>query len=125
METAAAACADDVLLASFRDLRAVARHLAALATPSVVLLPAGDFASGKGCLEDDLCADALEAILAGREPDLADSAALIRAHPRVRRRVEVEAGFRADLDVALEDDPRAMALRFQPLDAGVGQIVRA
>jgi phosphosulfolactate phosphohydrolase-like enzyme len=122
---AAAACADPVLLASFLDLRAVARHLAATATPPVVLVPAGHFASGEARIEDDLCADALELLLAGKEPDLAAYAALVRADPRVRRRVEAEPGFAADLDLALQGDPGAAVLRFQPLDVGVGQIVRA
>lgn len=123
----AAACADHILLASFLDLHAVARHLAAQAPSeaSVVLLPAGDVARGEGCVEDDLCADALELLLAGREPDLAESAAIIRAHPRLRRRVEAEPGFAADLDLALHGGPCAAVLKFQPLDAGVGHIVRA
>ena len=124
---AAAACAERVLLASFLDLHAVARHLAAMATPSVVLSPAGDFAGGEGRIEDDLCADALQELLAGREPDLAASAAIIRAHPRVRRRVAAEPGFPADLDLALatHGDPRAAVLEFQALDTGTGNIVRA
>jgi phosphosulfolactate phosphohydrolase-like enzyme len=120
-----AACADDVLLASFVDLHAVARHIVERELPSVVLLPAGHFASGEACIEDDLCADALEWLLTGREPDLAAYSALIRADPRVRRRVLEEPGFAEDLDVALLGDPGAAALKFQPLDAGVGRIVRA
>jgi 2-phosphosulfolactate phosphatase len=120
---AAAACADRVLLASFLDLHAVARHIAAEA--SVMLLPAGHFASGERRIEDDLCADALELLLAGREPDLAEYAALIRAHPRTRRRALAEPGFEADLDLALQGGPCAAVLQFQPLDAGVGHIVRA
>lgn len=121
---AAAACADRVLLASFRDLHAVARHLAAAAMPSVVLVPAGHFASGEERIEDELCADALEALLAFEEPDLAASAAVIRAHPGIRRRIEAEPGFSADLDLALQGDPDAAVLEFQPLDAGVGAILR-
>lgn len=122
---AAAACADRVLLASFRDLHAVARLLAAMAKPSVVLVPAGDFARGEARIEDDLCADALASLLAGKEPDLAACAAAIRADPRVRRRVEAEPGFAADLDLALQGDLGAAALEFQRLGAGTGSIVRA
>lgn len=121
----AAACADQVFLASFLDLHAVARHLAALAPPSVVLMPAGHFASGGARLEDDLCADALALLLAGEEPDLAASAARIRADPRVRWRVEAEPGFSADLDLALQGDPGAAVLKFEPIDAGAGHIARA
>lgn len=137
---AAAARADRVLLASFVDLRAVARHLAAArcregaasgsgprapSDPSVLLVPAGHFASGEARIEDDLCADALQELLAGREPDLAAAAAAVRADPRVRRRVEAEPGFSADVDIALEGDPGAAVLEFRPLDAGIGYLVRA
>jgi phosphosulfolactate phosphohydrolase-like enzyme len=122
---AAAACADHVLLASFLDLHAVARHLAAMATPSIMLLPAGHFESGEARLEDDLCADALELLLAGGEPDLAGCAAAVRADPRVRRRVEGEPGFSADLDLALQSDPGAAVLKFEPRGPGVGHIIRA
>lgn len=125
---AAAACADHVLLASFLDLHAVARHLAATAPPSVLLLPAGNFATGAACIEDDLCADALELLLTGKAPDISASTALIRADPRIRRRVEAEPGFSADLDLALlalERAPHTAVLEFQALDAGIGHIVRA
>jgi phosphosulfolactate phosphohydrolase-like enzyme len=120
---AAAQCSDQVVLASFVDLHAVARHLAPM--ESVVLMPAGKFASGEACIEDDLCADALEALLTGREPDLEAFAAIIRADPRIRRRVETERGFSADLDLALQGDPRAAVLIFKPIDEGVGHIARA
>ncbi len=120
---AAAQCAPRVLLASFIDLHAVARHIAA--TASVLLVPAGSIASGRACIEDDLCADALESLLTGTEPDLEASAAIIRADPRVRARVEAEPGFSADLDVALRVEPRATVLEFQALDGGVGKIIRA
>lgn len=122
---AAAACTNHVLLASFRDLHAVARHIAARGMSDVMLVPAGHFTSGEARIEDDLCADALRSLLSGREPDLAASAAVIRADRRVRRRIESEPGFAADLDLALESDPHPAVLEFQPLDAGVGHIVRA
>jgi phosphosulfolactate phosphohydrolase-like enzyme len=120
---AAAACAERVLVASFRDLHAVARHLSF--SESVVLVPAGDLASGEGRIEDDLCAEALESLLAGREPDLSAAAAAIRADPRTRRRAERERGFLADLDLALQTDPRAAVLELQPGGRGTGNIVRA
>ena len=121
---AAAACADHVLLASFRDLQAVARHLLARAAPSVLLVPAGHFASGEARIEDDLCADALESLLTGAEVDLEASAALIRADPRARRRL-AQPGFAADLDLALRSDPQARVLEFLAQGDGVGRIVRA
>jgi phosphosulfolactate phosphohydrolase-like enzyme len=122
---AAAACADRVLLASFLDLHAVARHLGESSARSVVVVPAGNFASGDACIEDDLCADALESILAGREPDLSACEAAIRAHPRIRRRLEAEHGLAADLDLALQSDAGAAVLEFHPHDARVGHIARA
>jgi phosphosulfolactate phosphohydrolase-like enzyme len=119
---AAAACADQVLLASFRDLHAVARHLRA--AEDVLIVPAGDIARGAACIEDDLCAEALASWIDGREPDLDAYTAEIRADPRVLRRVELEAGFRADLDLALAPDTNAPVLGFQRTASGVGHVVR-
>jgi phosphosulfolactate phosphohydrolase-like enzyme len=121
----AAAFADTVLLASFVDLRAVARHLSERPISSLALMPAGSFASGEARTEDELCADALEQYLAGDEPDLATAAALIRADAHVRRRVDAKAGFSADLEMALRSDPGAAVLKFNSTEAGVGRIVRA
>lgn len=121
---AAAASAEQVLLASLLDVHAVAKHLSASPEAEVVIVPAGHFESGEPRIEDDLCADALASLLLGREPDLDAAAALIRAEPRVRRRVEAEPGYAADLEVALARDPGAAVLCFQPLDAGTGTIVR-
>ena len=117
--------ASEVLLASFVDLAAVARYLTERAISTVALMPAGHFASGEPRVEDELCADALEACLAGRDPDLTAMAARIRADLRVRRRIEAEPGFSADLDHALRADPEARVLKFTSTDAGLGHIVRA
>ncbi len=122
---AAATCADCVLLASLTNLHAVARYIAGSTARSVVLVPAGDFVSGEGRIEDDLCADALESLLVGREPDLAAFEVIIRADPRIIHRLQNEPGLSADLDLALEGDPRAAVLEFHPHDARVGHIVRA
>ena len=67
----------------------------------------------------------MAAMLAGRAPDLAESAALIRDDARVRRRVEAKPGFSADLELALASDPHARVLTFISTNAGVGRIVRA
>ncbi|MCA9624585.1 MAG: 2-phosphosulfolactate phosphatase, partial [Myxococcales bacterium] len=121
---AAAACAPEVLLASFVDLYAVARHLAESATTRVLLMPAGQVARGEACVEDDLCADALAALLAGREPDLQAASRIIRADPLVRQRIEVEPCFGIDLEVALAPQPSQRALQFEALGRGVGHILR-
>ena len=124
---AAAACGGQVLLASFRDLRAVGRYLAepGRSGPSVVLVPAGHVASGDARVEDDLCAEALATLLAGGEPDFAAAAAVVRAAPHVLRRIEDAPGFSADLDAALTSDPQASVLEFHATAAGVGEITRA
>jgi phosphosulfolactate phosphohydrolase-like enzyme len=119
---AAAACASRVLLASFRDLHAVARHLAGA---SVVLVPAGHFPTGERRLEDDLCADALQALLEGRTPDLEAAASAVREDPRVQRRLAGDPGFAADLELSLQVDPAAVALAFVATGTGVGRITRA
>lgn len=121
----AAACAEQVFLASFVDLHAVARHLASAAPSSVTIVPAGHFASGESRVEDDLCAEVLQALLTGRDVDLAEAAAAVRADARVRRRVEAEPGFSGDLHVALESDPRAAVLQFQQVGPGIGRVTRA
>lgn len=122
---AAAACADQVLLASFVDLHAVARYIDERAISSLALLPAGHFVTGEARTEDDLCAEALASLVAGDEPDLAASAARIRADARVLRRIEAAPGFSADVDLALQSDPGARVLQFHALGAAVGRIVRA
>lgn len=122
---AAAACADEVLLASFVDLHAVARYIDEQAITSLALLPAGHFVTGEARIEDDLCADALASLVSGDEPDLATMADRIRADARVRRRVEQAPSFSADVDLALTSDPGARVLQFHALGAAVGRIARA
>lgn len=121
---AAAACADLVLLASFVDLHAVARHLRGAPSASIALLPAGHFASGARRTEDDLCADALASLLAGVEPDLQAIASAVRADERVRRRAEAEPSYAADVALALRPDRDAVVLGFSARGEGVGRIVR-
>ena len=121
---AAMACADRVLLASFVDLSAVARHVRAETSGSVALLPAGHFASGERRAEDDLCADALALSIAGGEPDLSSIGAAVRADDRVRRRALADPGYAADVEAALQSDPDAAVLGFHAHGRGVGRIIR-
>lgn len=121
---AAAACADHVRLASFVDLHAVARHLRGAPSGSVALLPAGHFVSGARRTEDDLCADALAALLAGDEPDLEASAWAVRADPRVRVRAEANPSYAADVECALREDRDAAVLGFAAVGMGVGRVFR-
>lgn len=121
----AAAFADQVLLASFVDLHAVARYLGDHSKSSLALLPAGDFARGEARIEDELCADALAELLAGGDPDIAASHALIRQDARVRHRLQASPGFSADLELALAREPSARVLEFNATNTGAGRIVRA
>ncbi len=121
----AAAFADEVLLASFRDLGAVAQYLKRRAVSAVVLMPAGSFATRETRIEDEQCADVLGECLIGNDPDIDAALTRIRADTRVRRRLENEPGFSADLEMALENDPGAAVLKFNITDVGVGRIVRA
>ena len=61
----------------------------------------------------------------GTDPDIDAALTRIRADTRVRRRLENEPGFSADLEMALENDPGAAVLKFNITDVGVGRIVRA
>lgn len=120
---AAAGCAQRVLLGSFNDVHALARYVASMGAARVLLLPAGHIATGRGCIEDDLCADVFDALVHGRDVDVGAAAATIRADPRIVRRCEVEAGFEADLDLALQCDQGSVVLEFLALDTAVGNIV--
>src|SRR5205823_5710625 len=68
---AAACAAGQVLVASFLNVSAVASYLDRRGARRVTLLPAGDFEKGESRPEDELCADALEMLLAGGRPELA------------------------------------------------------
>ena len=100
---AAAARARAVLIASFGNLAVLARHLRDSAE-RVTLLPAGDFAGAEPRTEDELCADALAALLAGETPDLAAMTAAIRQDARVQRRVARHPALVHDIDAALSVD---------------------
>lgn len=100
---AAAARAQAVLIASFGNLAVLARHLRASAD-RVTLLPAGDFAGGEPRTEDELCADALAALLAGEAPDLPAITAAIRQDARVQRRLARHPELADDIDAALAVD---------------------
>lgn len=122
---AATGCAERVLLACFRDIQSVAQYIASTESKSVVLVPAGDFATGQPRIEDDLCAEALQLLLAGRAPDLAALTDIMRRDPNIGRRLATESGFEADFTLALQSDAEASLLEFVPLTSGVGRIVRA
>lgn len=92
-----------VLVAGFVNLGSTARHLAA-AGAAVTLLPAGDFAGVDVRTEDERCADAFEALLAGRPPDLPALLAACREDARVQRRIARHPELLRDVDIALSVD---------------------
>ncbi len=102
-----------VLIASFGNLSVLAGHLRATAD-RVTLLPAGDFAGGEPRAEDELCADALAALLAGRQPDLPAILAAIRQDARVQRRIARHPELVRDVEVALAVDRHPAIARIAP-----------
>ena len=113
-----------VLAASFLNLGATVEHLAAAAPGRVLLVPAGDFDTGERHLEDELCADALAAALAGRPLELAPLFARVRREPRVQRRLEEEPILAGDLDLSLTGDRYPVAMRFFRDAEGRGWLAR-
>lgn len=115
---AAVARARAVLIASFGNLAVLAGHLRASAD-RVTLLPAGDFAGAEPRTEDELCADALAAMLAGETPDLPAITAAIRQDARVQRRLARHPALVHDVDAALAVD-RYPAIARAVVGAGGG-----
>jgi phosphosulfolactate phosphohydrolase-like enzyme len=118
---AASAAAPRVLAACFLNLGATVRALEAIGPARVVLVPAGDFASGAPHGEDERCADALSALLAGTPGDPASLAASCRDDERVKRRLAREPGLASDLALCLEIDRYPVAIEFL---RGAGQTGR-
>jgi phosphosulfolactate phosphohydrolase-like enzyme len=103
---AALAAAPQVVLASFVNISAVASWIRARAPRTVVIAPAGFAPRRELRHEDDACAMALQGLLG-------DTAAATPVHeaasgcwkdPRVARRLENDAGLRADFELALTPD---------------------
>lgn len=111
-----------VLVASFGNLSALAAHLAASAD-RVTLLPAGDFAGGEPRTEDELCADALAALLEGRAPDLPAIDAAIRQDARVQRRIARHPELVRDVDLSLAVDRHPAIARAVAADGGFALVV--
>lgn len=115
--------ARDVLVASFGNLTAVAHHLAASAE-HVTLLPAGDFAGGEPRTEDELCADALADLLAGRSPDLPALIEAVWQDARVQRRIARHPELVRDVEIALAVDrhPAVPRLAADPGSRGLALV---
>lgn len=108
----AAAAGGPVLVAGFVNLSATVAEIRRRAPERVSLLPAGDFAPRVPHLEDEKCADALAAALAGRHFDVEAALAEVRNEPRVLKRLQKESALAADLDVALSVDLHDRAAEF-------------
>lgn len=115
---AAAGRAESVWAASFLNLSATVARLGQM--DSVLLVASGDFASGEPHLEDELCADAVAAALAGRPIELAPLFARVRSEERVQRRLVREPMLAGDLEVCLSADTWPVAIRFDTEPDGTG-----
>jgi phosphosulfolactate phosphohydrolase-like enzyme len=119
---AASRCASTVLALSFLNLRAVAAAVRERAPRSLVLLPAGDFASGEPHVEDERCADALETLLAGGEPDLTRLLEDCRGDARISRRVAKEPGLPRDMALCLTPNTYEVIPHYQDAQDGWGYL---
>ena len=100
----AAQLAPEIVLASFVNLSAIVDHVVRRAPARVAVMPAGNIKSAQRCSEDDACAEAIAARLAGEALDLAARIAQVRADPRILRRQAAEPGLPADLDLCFSVD---------------------
>jgi 2-phosphosulfolactate phosphatase len=96
--------AHEVVLGSFVNLTAIADYLRAKQPAKVVLMPAGNINKDQLCLEDDKCADAIAAQLAGQSFDLPVAITACRDEPRIMRRIAAEPGLDRDLDLCFTVD---------------------
>jgi phosphosulfolactate phosphohydrolase-like enzyme len=119
---AAAARSRAVMAASFLNLSATYMHILHTAPARVTLLPAGDFASGLPHYEDEQCAAALTAMLAGESPNLTALAASCRGDARIQRRLAHEPELANDLDLSFTPDRCPVAMRFVTDAPGMGWI---
>lgn len=122
---AASECAQRVFLGSFNDVHALARYVVSMGASRVLLLPAGHVASGGSRIEDECCADVFHALVHGRDANVGAAIAAIRADARTIQRCDSEAGFEADVDVALQCDDSSAVLEFVARNTSVGHIVPA
>jgi phosphosulfolactate phosphohydrolase-like enzyme len=96
---------DEVVLAAFVNLRAVAEYLQRRRPSHVTIVPAGRWDTGDRRTEDDACAETLLMRLThDRRPDYASVVDRVRSCERVQRRVRNEPGLKDDVDYALTVD---------------------
>lgn len=110
----ASAIADEVLLATFSNLAAVAAHLVRAGARRIVLVPAGNIAKQAACSEDDGCARVLAARLAGEPVDEAAIVDACLADERIVRRRSKEPILAEDLPLCFARDTREVVPRVVP-----------
>ncbi len=93
-----------VILASFLNVTAVADAIRAAKPKRVLLVPAGKVSNDTRCQEDDRCAEAIAALLAGETVDLVTMADTCRDAPLIVQRLIDEDGLLVDVDYALRPD---------------------
>ena len=123
----AAQRAERVFLASFLNLSAVARHVAAdPGDDEIWIIAAGNVQRDEDRTEDSECADALVALLRNEPPRLAERLARCRSDAKVQRRLAGEGpAFAADLELCLSCDLYDVVPGFHADGSSRGHIVRA
>lgn len=107
-----------VLLASFLNARSVARYLLETGPERVTLIPAGSIEKAESHIEDDRCADAIDQLLRGEEPDFDRIAAECLASPRVQRRLNKSSELAADIHMSLTPNGFDVLIEATPGPAG-------
>jgi 2-phosphosulfolactate phosphatase len=100
----AARFAREVVLGSFVNASVIAAHVRASGAARVAVMPAGNIGKAQRCSEDDGCANALAAMLAGAAVDTGAVIATCRADPRILRRSANEPGLSDDLAMCFAVD---------------------
>ena len=108
----AASGAEEVLLGSFVTAEATVKHIKRM-NPGVVSLVAMGWEGEYEAIEDELCAEYLEARLRGGHPNFADMAKLIRADPQGAKFFDpTQTSFKeGDFHAAMSLDRFSLALR--------------
>jgi 2-phosphosulfolactate phosphatase len=111
---AAAVSADEVITAAFVNVSAVAAYLRLRAPPLVTLVRMGHEARER-CVEDDLCATCLAALLDGRDAGLSEVRERLRDAPTARKFFDPACDYapEADFDRCTDVDRFGFVLRLR------------
>jgi len=99
--------ADEVVLAAFVNLTACLEWIRHRGFDDVLLVPAGYGPRQEARREDDACAEAVDQLLRGLQPDVAELIASCWSAPVISRRLARTPALRADVELALTVDSLA------------------